>query len=110
MFVFVSQGMIGRTAGLHSVPQERRFRCLFGVAPHVCSTIWHIFGGNLPNGGQPQHLLWCLLLLKVYGTEIVLSTIAGVDRKTFRKWAWEFVYAISALSIVSRNLTEHLLQ
>ena len=103
LFISVSQGITGRAAGLHSVPQKRRFRCLFGVTPQVCSNIWQMMGERLPNGGQQQHLLWGLLFLKIYGTEDVLSSLAGVDRKTFRKWAWEFIHIISCLNIVSQQ-------
>ena len=49
-------------------------------------------------GGQPKHLLWALMLLKLYAAESVLRTLAGgVDEKTYRKWAWLYVYEISDL-------------
>jgi hypothetical protein len=38
-------------------------------------------------GIRPKHLLWTLLFLKVYGTEI-LSALAKTSRKMFRKWYW----------------------
>jgi hypothetical protein len=47
---------------------------------------------------QPIHLLWALLLLKVYGKEEELASLAGaVDEKTFRKWSHIFVEKISYL-------------
>jgi hypothetical protein len=35
--------------------------------------------------------------MKTYGTEENLAATAGVDEKTFRKWAWMFVFELSAL-------------
>jgi hypothetical protein len=34
---------------------------------------------------DPKHLLWALLLLKQYSTEIVLSGKSGVDEKNLQK-------------------------
>jgi len=47
---------------------------------------------------KPIHLLWGLMLIKVYATEEVLSGIVGVTEKIFRKWAWKLKKEISALS------------
>jgi hypothetical protein len=42
--------------------------------------------------------LWGLLFLKVYETDSVLAGIVGgIDEKTFRKWKWIIVKAISNL-------------
>ena len=44
--------------------------------------------------------------MKVYATEVVLCGIVrGVDRKTFRKWSWVFIEALSYLEsdVVSTN-------
>jgi hypothetical protein len=38
-----------------------------------------------------KHLMWSLLFLKVYSTEIVLVSIAITTRKTFHKWVWKVV-------------------
>jgi hypothetical protein len=79
---------------------ERRFRSTFGTSAAVCSRLWYLLqpGKTMPQGASPRHLLWALMLLKIYSTESVLSTMAqGVDEKTFRKWAWMFVDEISYL-------------
>ena len=34
------------------------------------------------------HLLWALILMKLYYSESVHSPMAGVDEKLFRKWTW----------------------
>jgi len=49
-------------------------------------------------GVVPEHLLWALMFMKVYGKESMHCTMAGaVDEKTFRKWVWIFVLEISYL-------------
>ena len=47
------------------------------------------------------------MFMKIYGKEKNLFTLAGgVDKKTFRKWAWIFVNAIAELKadVVSHSL------
>lgn len=47
-------------------------------------------------------------MMKIYESESVLASMVGpVDEKTFRKWAWAFVVAISDLqdSVVSYPLS-----
>jgi hypothetical protein len=52
----------------------------------------------MPKCARPKHLLWALLLLKVYGTETLLSSfVGGVTEKTYRKWAWCFIDGIAKL-------------
>jgi hypothetical protein len=55
--------------------------------------------GELPTGAKPVHMLWGLLLLKLYCSEQVLAILAGVHEQTFRKWAWYFVDAVADLSV-----------
>ena len=102
-FVNVAEGMLGKAVGLQAIRTDRRFRALFGVSPVLCSLVWNKFSKMLPVRGQPQHLLWSLLQLKVYSTEAVLVAIAAVDRKTFRKWSWMILDCLSRLPVVSRN-------
>jgi hypothetical protein len=85
---------------------DRRFRSTFGTTGAICSLIWNLLQPEttMPQGSSPYHLLWALMLLKLYSTESILCTMAGgVDEKTFRKWAWMFVDEISHLepSLVS---------
>ena len=78
--------------------EVRNFASLFGVSPALCSKLWTMLDPlhNLPEGSRPCYLLWALILLKVYATEAIhCSIVGGVDRKTFRKWSWIFVEAIS---------------
>ena len=80
--------------------EDRNFASLFGVSPALCSKLCTTLDPlhNLPEGSRPCYLLWALILLKVYATETIhCSMVGGVDRKTFRKWSWIFVEAISYL-------------
>lgn len=99
-FRILGRDMSREAVGIFSMAEERRFRALFGTTPEVCSIIWEKIGMNRPKKGTPQHLLWSLLFLKVYASEDVLSVITQSDRKTQRKWTWEFVTAISNLRMV----------
>jgi hypothetical protein len=78
---------------------ERRFLATFGVGPVVCLTIWNLLleTANLPPGSFEYHLLWGLMFLKLYCAESIHAALAGCDEKTFRKWSWAFVEAISFL-------------
>ena len=99
-FLYLSQKMTGRAASVSTLPEKRRFRSLFGVSPELCSVIWSRLGGKQVKSGNPMHLLWALLFLKVYANEDVLSVIAGVSRKTYRKWVWVVVTLLSNLDEV----------
>ena len=48
-------------------------------------------------GAKAFHLLWALMFLKLYTAECVLASIAAVDEKSYRKWAWAFVDAVADL-------------
>ena len=99
-FSDLGHAMTGRANGLHAVPIERKFLALFGVRPPVCAVIWTRLEVKRMGKAEPIHLLWALLLLKVYASEEVLTVITKVDRKTFRKWAWVLIDAISTLPMV----------
>ena len=58
----------------------------------------------LPDGAQILHLLWALLLMKVYPTENTGHAAAGgkghaIDPKTFCNAIWPMIHAISDLEI-----------
>lgn len=101
----------------HSFATEyRHFRAHFGIAPSTCALLWKAVSHNhyiLPPKGQPEHLLWALLYLKLYDSDEVLADLVGVDVKTFCKWSWSFVLAIAKLkpqvvSILSMCICEFL--
>ena len=71
---------------------KRKFKAHFGASPEICCDIWQMINPceEMNSYTRPMHLLWGCMLMKVYATEEVLSAIAGVTEKTFRKWAWDF--------------------
>lgn len=89
----------GRTNG-SMIGKLRRFRSFFGVSPEICSRLWGMLDpcATMENGAVPEHLLWALMFMKIYATNSVLcALVGGVDEKTYRKWTWIFVNAISYL-------------
>ena len=90
--------------------ENRDFREFFGCGCVVATKIYDLLIGEdlLPIGGHLEHFLWALMFMKIYGKERNLCTLAGgVDKKTFRKWAWLFVVAIAYLEaeVVSKIVT-----
>ena len=81
---------------------DRRFRTHFGTTSNVCSIIWKKIYDDATTAqelanAKPEHLLWSLLFLKTYTKEPIHSSLVDCDDKTFRKWSWKFVKAISEL-------------
>jgi hypothetical protein len=94
-----------------------RWHSHFYAEPEVCADVWSRLDVNdtdpyAPDDriAEPCHLLWCLLLLKTYNTEPVLSGLCGgIDEGTFSKWAWHFIEKVSYLEqeVVSCFLCMH---
>lgn len=84
---------------------ERQFREMFGFSPKTAATAWNKIEEHMEWKGlltydtrKPENLLWALLFLKLYGKEATLSSlVGGVDEKTFGKWVWLYVSALSSL-------------
>jgi hypothetical protein len=84
---------------------DSRWHSHFYAEPEVCANVWSRLDVSNPNPDAPDdkiaescHLLWCLLLLKTYNTEPVLSSLCGgIDEGTFSKWAWHFIEMVSYL-------------
>ena len=80
--------------------KDRRFRACFGASSIVVADLWNKIVAQAPvaEGGQPKHLLWALVHLKVYSTEEIHCSIVGWPSvRTFAKWAWYFVCRIAEL-------------
>ena len=61
---------------------------MFGTCPDMCSLLWDKLDptNTMPNGVKGFHLLWGLMFLKSYASEVVHCAISGgVDEKTFCK-------------------------
>jgi hypothetical protein len=66
----------------------------------VVVILWNMLEDEIAAMDGPPilaHLLWALMWMKTYAKESTLSSAAGVDEKTFRKWMHFFVDAISNL-------------
>lgn len=92
----------GRRLGKLSAggPEDRRLRSFFGVGVVVLLDGWVRMKEQdlIPVGGMFFHYLWALMFMKIYSTEAAMCGHAGgVDPKTFRKWIWPFIYALSDL-------------
>ncbi len=88
---------------LSSKMRERRFREAFGVSAEIAFLLWTVLDAynEGPPGGQPIHLLWTLLLLKTYGTQVDLAGRCGVDVNTYRVWTRLFLAKLAAMDVVS---------
>ena len=106
-FMDMAKDMMGRDNKGNPNLDNLRFRSTFGVSTIVCAKVWELIDlkNTIKNNTKPSHLLMALMFLKLYCPERVFSSIAGVDEKTCRKWAWLFVEAISDLEaeVVSKN-------
>ena len=73
--------------------EDRDFREFFGCGPLVACNLWQLLFEHdlIPTGGDLKYFLWTLMFLKVYGKQRTMSTLAGVDKKTFEKWVWLFI-------------------
>jgi hypothetical protein len=51
------------------------FKTTYGINHEVCSHTWELMTmyQTKPRRSNPKHLLWALILLKSYGTEIFLA-------------------------------------
>ena len=91
----------------NSKDKDSRIRAFFGMPLHMIADIWNRVWqklsedekDNLINDGvHYKHILYGLLMLKVYSLEEVHCSIVGwPSTKTFRKWSWYFVEKISGL-------------
>jgi len=80
--------------------EYRRFREFFGCAAvGVLSLLGRLaMISQVPYGGEPKHLLWTLLFMKVYSKENVMCTLIKVkDPKAFRGRVKDFISAIADL-------------
>jgi hypothetical protein len=83
------------------------FKTTYGINHEVCSHTWELMTmyQTKPRRSNPKHLLWALILLKSYGTEIFLARLWGTNEKTFRKWSWRIIEGISLMhsQVVSKK-------
>jgi len=70
--------------------EDRSFREFFGCGAMVALQLWSLLftTGAIPGAGTLMHLLWTLLLLKMYPKTLALARLCGADAKTVRKYIW----------------------
>ena len=83
----------------------RRFKGIYGVPSILVPKIWNDITNSLPLAKSPKHLLWTLHFLAKYCIEHVNVAIFNCDEKTYRKWTFLCVKAISRLHYVSKFRT-----
>jgi hypothetical protein len=77
-----------------------RFRSVFGAGSAVVADVWNRIeaDGEILKGAEPKHLLWALVLLKVYQSDEVHCALVGWPSvPTFGKYAWYFIERIADL-------------
>jgi hypothetical protein len=88
---------------LHHRKKDREigaFNDIFGTVPSICSLLWTMVDplNTISRKSRIFHLLWALLLMNDYSTEVINASYVGVDVDTFRKWTHLWILAISQLS------------
>ena len=92
-------GRNSSTEGAQMV-EDRRFREFFGCSAIVVILVWRRLSRTLqiPFGGEPKHLFWALLFMKVYPKEGILCKLINIkDPKKFRDRVKDFIEAIADL-------------
>lgn len=82
---------------------DQKMRSCFGVGLVMLTYVWNALRLDrlLPAKTQYKHLLWTLCFLKTGTTEEHLAIMFVCDPKTYRKWVWDIVLAISRYDGVS---------
>ena len=79
----------------------RRFRGWYGIDPAVVVILWNMLETNCTcrkiKSDKIIHLMWALHFLEKYGAEHQHLALFNVDEKTYRKWIWLYIGAISSL-------------
>jgi hypothetical protein len=97
-----------------TMTEERRFHDFFGVGALTAIAAWNLLTANkfVPDDGTILKFLWALFFMKIYPKQgVACSAVGGrdgaVDPKTFRKYAWPFIYALADLEsiVVSNSLS-----
>jgi hypothetical protein len=104
-FLDQGRGIYLRGKDIHRIHDHHRdiarFRSIFGTVPFICSMLWEMVDPlvTIDPKTRPFHLLWALLLMFSYSTEVQNGSFVGTDDKTFRKWTHPWISKISDLSI-----------
>ena len=91
-FAELGYELLGGRGAVGGTVLDCHFAATFGCNTMLCVLMWDAL--TVPDGAIPIHLLWALMFLKVHRLEMVLSNMARVDEKTFRKWTWTILRAL----------------
>ena len=89
---------------IEGVVLDRQFRAWFGTCPCVCFLVWKglikikWFQKNRIKHPDSRHLLWALRFMKGYEVQEIHAGEVGTDEKTWQKWMWKYIEAITRLS------------
>ncbi len=80
--IYRTDKTIKRTHAIHC--DVAKFRGLFGTVPYICSVLWGMVNPLVTIHPKTRicHLLWALLLMKDYSTEVQNGPFVAVHDKT----------------------------
>ena len=90
-FKIAAEDLIGDRNPLLS---HQKYVAYFGVDSIVTAKIWDMKKPSLSPKVKPKYLFWGLMFMKVYNSELVLVTWAGVTHKRYCKYCWMIIEAI----------------
>ena len=76
---------MGQEVSQTTLTEDCWFWELLGCGPGVALKVWNLILEDFPEESM-IHMMWVLMFLKMYGKENAMSSMAGVDEKTFSKW------------------------
>ena len=104
----VSQSIQG-LAFIKKTTSDRKIRATYGASVPVLARLWQMVQDNDNDNNKIRlmHFLWGMRFLKSYKSDDIASSEAGCSPKTWRKWAWRVITALSELhiNVVSKVLS-----
>jgi hypothetical protein len=100
-FLDIGLSIIGRSVKSKKLARDR-FASSYGTEPLIVAIVWDMMKNSNKNSipdnkPYPKHLLWALMFLKSYDTEMNIASRLRVDEKTYRKWLWIILPWIATL-------------
>jgi hypothetical protein len=99
-FLDIGLSIIGRPVNSDKLARDR-FASSYGTEPLIVAILWQMLMNNSNKCDNskpyPKHLLWALMFLKSYDTEMNIASRLRVDEKTYRKWLWIILPWIATL-------------
>ena len=98
-FMNVCREILGLMRNLSESTLWTYCRRHIGVSFEVCADVWNQITKNdtMPIGAKPEHLIWALMKINMYDTDIQQATATGVDPHTSAAWVWKMLEAIVSI-------------